>query len=55
MYSMTFVLLCNVPKDDHDQLSTLKTEISNAIADVLTKEDIQCIPIIAEAIDGASK
>ena len=42
-------------KDNYEQLSALKTQISNAIANVLTVDDIQHIPSIAEAIDKASK
>jgi len=42
-------------KDDYKQLRALKTEISNAIAGILTVEDIGNIPIIADAIDKASK
>lgn len=42
-------------KDDHDQLSALKTEISNAIAGILAVEDIENVQIIADAIDLASR
>ncbi len=42
-------------KDDPEQLSALKTQISNAIAGILTGEDITHIQIIADAIDKASK
>lgn len=42
-------------KDDFGKLSALKTQISNAIADILTVEDIGKIQIIADAIDKASK
>jgi AAA domain, putative AbiEii toxin, Type IV TA system len=42
-------------KADYDRLSALKTEISNAIAGILTAEDIENIPLISDAIDKASK
>jgi len=42
-------------KADYDRLSALKTEISNAIAGILTMEDIENIPLISDAIDKASK
>ena len=42
-------------KDDLDQLNALKTQISSAIAGILTVEDIENIQIIADAVDTASK
>ncbi len=42
-------------KDNHEQLSACKTEISNAIAGILTVEDIENIQVIANAIDMASR
>lgn len=42
-------------KDDREKLNALKTQISNAIAGILTPEDIENLQIIADAIDKASK
>jgi hypothetical protein len=42
-------------KDDYEQLSALKTQVSKAIAIILTVEDIGNVQIIADAIDKASK
>src|SRR6266446_2922506 len=40
-------------KNDHDQVSAIKAEVSNKIASVLTIEDIPNIQTIADAIDKA--
>ncbi len=42
-------------KDDHKRLQMLKTQISNAIASILTLEDMENIQLIVDAVDKASK